>query len=41
VERYGSRVWIEDRVPGYPEEGAAFQFTLRKAEEGDGELAAA
>ncbi|MDV2482514.1 PAS domain S-box protein [Methanoculleus sp. Wushi-C6] len=30
VERYGGRVWAEDRVPGYPEHGAAFRFTLRK-----------
>ncbi|WP_052959148.1 PAS domain S-box protein [Methanoculleus sediminis] len=31
VERYGGRVWAEDRVPGHPEEGAAFRFTLKKA----------
>ncbi len=31
VERYGGRVWVEDRVPGHPEEGAAFRFTLEKA----------
>ncbi len=31
VERYGGRVWVEDRVPGHPEKGAAFRFTLRKA----------
>jgi signal transduction histidine kinase len=31
VERYGGRVWVEDRVPGCPEEGAAFKFTLKKA----------
>jgi signal transduction histidine kinase len=31
IERYGGRVWVEDRVPGYPGEGAAFRFTLRKA----------
>jgi PAS domain S-box-containing protein len=31
VERYGGRVWVEDRVPGHPEEGAAFRFTLKKA----------
>jgi signal transduction histidine kinase len=29
VERYGGRIRIEDRVPGHPEEGAAFRFTLR------------
>ena len=31
VERYGTKVWIEDRVPGRPGEGTAFRFTLRKA----------
>ena len=31
VERYGGRVWVEDRVPGHPERGAAFRFTLKKA----------
>ncbi|WP_292366621.1 MULTISPECIES: PAS domain-containing sensor histidine kinase, partial [unclassified Methanoculleus] len=31
VERYGGRIWVEDRVPGRPEEGAAFRFTLRPA----------
>ncbi|MDN7024234.1 PAS domain S-box protein [Methanoculleus sp. FWC-SCC1] len=31
VERYGGRVWVDDRVPGRPEAGAAFRFTLRKA----------
>ncbi len=30
VERYGGKVWVEDRVPGHPEEGAAFRFTLQK-----------
>ena len=29
--RYGGRIWVEDRVPGQPKEGAAFRFTLRKA----------
>jgi len=32
IERYGGRIWVEDRVPGYPEEGAVFRFTLKKAE---------
>ncbi|WP_052959143.1 PAS domain S-box protein [Methanoculleus sediminis] len=32
TERYGGRIWIEDRVPGRPEEGAAFRFTLKPAE---------
>ena len=31
VGRYGGRVWVEDRIPGRPEEGAAFRFTLRIA----------
>ncbi|MCK9306271.1 MAG: PAS domain S-box protein [Methanoculleus sp.] len=31
VERYGGRVWVEDRVPGHPGEGAVFRFTLKKA----------
>ena len=31
VERYGGRVWVGDRVPGRPECGAAFRFTLKKA----------
>ncbi|PKL61636.1 MAG: hypothetical protein CVV31_10565 [Methanomicrobiales archaeon HGW-Methanomicrobiales-2] len=31
VGRYGGEVWVEDRVPGRPEEGAAFRFTLEKA----------
>jgi PAS domain S-box-containing protein len=31
VERYGGRVWVEDRVPGHSEEGATFKFTLKKA----------
>ncbi|WP_052959055.1 PAS domain S-box protein [Methanoculleus sediminis] len=37
--RYGGRIWVEDRVPGRPEEGAAFVFTFRKAR-GNGELPA-
>jgi signal transduction histidine kinase len=31
VGRYGGRVWVDDRVPGSPERGAAFRFTLQKA----------
>ncbi|WP_128694110.1 PAS domain S-box protein [Methanoculleus taiwanensis] len=31
VTRYGGRVRVEDRVPGKPEEGAAFRFTLVRA----------
>jgi PAS domain S-box-containing protein len=31
VERYGGKIWVEDRVPGYLEEGAAFKFTLTTA----------
>lgn len=30
VERYGGRVWVEDRVSGRPDLGAAFRFTLRE-----------
>lgn len=30
VERYGGKVWAEDRVQGHPEEGATFRFTLRE-----------
>jgi PAS domain S-box-containing protein len=33
MERYGGKVWVEDRVPRRPEEGASFKFTLRKATE--------
>ncbi|MCK9278749.1 MAG: PAS domain-containing sensor histidine kinase [Methanoculleus sp.] len=29
--RYGGRIWVEDRVEGHREKGAAFRFTLRKA----------
>ena len=28
IERYGGRIRVGDRVPGYPERGAAFRFTL-------------
>ncbi len=38
VERYGGRVRVEDRVPGHPEEGAAFRFTLVRAPQ-DGAVA--
>ncbi len=31
IERYGGKIWIDDRVPGRPDEGAAFRFTLRRA----------
>jgi signal transduction histidine kinase len=31
VDRYGGKVWVEDRMPGHPERGAAFLFTLKKA----------
>ncbi len=30
IERYGGEIWIDDRVTGRPEEGAAFRFTLRE-----------
>ncbi len=35
VERYGGRIWIDDRVPDHPEEGAAFRFTLRRGGSGE------
>jgi len=31
IKRYGGRIWVDDRVPGRPECGAAFRFTLRRA----------
>ena len=31
VERYGGRIWAEDRVKGRPECGTVIRFTLRKA----------
>ncbi|HOI13895.1 MAG TPA: PAS domain S-box protein [Methanoculleus sp.] len=31
VSRYGGRIRVDDRVPGRPECGAAFRFTLKKA----------
>jgi PAS domain S-box-containing protein len=34
IERYGGRIWIDDRVPGRPEAGAAFRFTLKPANRG-------
>jgi len=33
VTCYGGSIRVEDRVPGRPEEGAAFRFTLKKARE--------
>jgi two-component system sensor histidine kinase KdpD len=33
VERYCGRIWVEDRVPGRPEEGLAIRFTLAPAVE--------
>jgi PAS domain S-box-containing protein len=32
IDRYGGRIWVEDRIPGYPGEGAAFSFLLREAD---------
>jgi len=32
IDRYGGRIRVEDRIPGYPGEGAAFSFLLREAE---------
>ncbi|MCC7554769.1 MULTISPECIES: sensor histidine kinase [Methanoculleus] len=31
VERYGGRVWVDDRVPGRPGRGAAFRFILPRS----------
>ncbi|MCE5338166.1 MAG: PAS domain S-box protein [Methanomicrobiaceae archaeon] len=31
VERYGGRIRVDDRVPGHPDCGAAFRFTLKRA----------
>ena len=31
IERYGGRIWVDDRVPGRPECGAAFRFTLPRS----------
>ncbi len=36
VERYGGRIWADDRVPGEPGCGAAIRFTLRAADGGPG-----
>ncbi|MCK9343689.1 MAG: PAS domain-containing sensor histidine kinase, partial [Massilibacteroides sp.] len=33
LERYGGRIWVEDRVAGHPEQGAAFRFTLKEVVE--------
>ena len=32
IDRYGGRLWVEDRVPGRPGEGAAFSFMLREVD---------
>jgi len=31
IERYGGRIRVDDRVPGHPECGAAFRFSLKRA----------
>ena len=31
MERYGGRIWVEDRVSGHPEQGVTFKFRIRKA----------
>ncbi|CVK32986.1 sensor histidine kinase [Methanoculleus bourgensis] len=33
VERYGGSIRVEDRVPGHPECGAAFRFTLQRCDQ--------
>jgi two-component system sensor histidine kinase BarA len=30
IQRYGGKIWAEDRVCGYPEQGLALHFTLKK-----------
>ncbi len=30
IERYGGRIWVEDRIEGRPDLGASFRFTLRE-----------
>jgi len=35
VERYGGSIRVEDRIPGSPEQGALFRFTLNRAKESD------
>ncbi|HMA06079.1 MAG TPA: ATP-binding protein [Methanomicrobiales archaeon] len=30
VERYGGRIWAEDRVPGRPDQGAVVRFRLKR-----------
>ncbi|MDV2480594.1 PAS domain-containing protein [Methanoculleus sp. Wushi-C6] len=35
LARYGGTIRAEDRLPGRPEEGAAFRFTLRRVEDGE------
>lgn len=32
IQAYGGRLWVEDRVPGQPSEGASFQVELPAAE---------
>jgi len=32
VTRYGGSIRVEDRVPGHPERGAAFRFTLQRCD---------
>ena len=36
VERYGGRIQVDDRVPGYPGSGTAIRFSLQKAGEEGG-----
>ncbi|MDD1679193.1 MAG: PAS domain S-box protein [Methanomicrobiales archaeon] len=35
VERYDGKIWMEDRVPGHPEQGIVFKFQLKKEPCGD------
>ncbi|MEG3056025.1 MAG: ATP-binding protein [Methanoculleus sp.] len=31
IERYGGRIWVDDRIQGRPECGAALRLTLKRA----------
>ncbi len=31
LERYGGRIWVENRLPAHPNQGVTFKFRIRKA----------
>jgi signal transduction histidine kinase len=35
IERYGGKIWMEDRISGHPEQGVVFKFQLKQAPCGD------